>query len=78
MVGPNGTKEWQKKFRKTLKEKGGSEKLSSNTIELFSSESGGDPLILEALRGFTDRRITKCSFVFPEKVMATNICYQKT
>ena len=55
------------KFIKALRAKG-SDGLNGNAIELFSAESGGDPSLLEALKFFTDRRITKCSFVFPEKV----------
>ena len=44
--------------------------LSGNAIELFSAENPGadNKVLLDALRAFTDRRITKCSFVFPEKV----------
>ena len=62
------SKESQAKFIKALRAKGG-DSLSGNAIELFSAESGGDKSLLEALKVFTDRRITKCSFVFPEKVM---------
>ena len=61
------SKECQAKFIKALRAKGG-DNLSGNAIELFSAESGGDTSLLEALKVFTDRRITKCSFVFPEKV----------
>ena len=43
--------------------------MNGNEIELFSSESGVDAPLLEALKAYTDRRITKCSFVFPEKVI---------
>ena len=62
------SKESQAKFIQALRAKGG-DNLSGNAIELFSAESGGDTSLLEALKVFTDRRITKCSFVFPEKVI---------
>jgi hypothetical protein len=61
------SKECQAKFIKALRAKGG-DNLSGKAIELFSAESGGDTSLLEALKVFTDRRITKCSFVFPEKL----------
>ena len=62
------SKEWQAKFFKAMRAKG-ADVLSGNAIELFSAESGGDTSLLDALKGFTDRRITKCSFVFPGKVI---------
>ena len=61
------SKEYQAKFIKALRAKGGNN-LNGNAIELFSGESGVATPLLEALKAFTDRRITKCSFVFPEKV----------
>ena len=71
------SKESQAKFIKALRAKGG-DSLNGNAIELFSAESGGDTSLLEALKVFTDRRITKCSFVFPEKVIyyITLLVYQ--
>ena len=62
------SKECQAKFIEALRAKGG-ESLNGNAIELFSAESGGDSSLLETLKAYTDRRITKCSFVFPEKVI---------
>ena len=62
------SKESQTKFIKALRAKGG-DSLSGNAIELFSAESGGDTSLLEALKVFTNHRITKCSFVFPEQVI---------
>ena len=65
------SKESQAKFIKALRAKGG-DGLNGNAIELFSSESGADTSLLDALKVLTDRKITKCSFVFPEKVIIEN------
>ena len=59
---------------KALRAKSG-DGLSGNAIELLSDEAGGDKDLLEALKVFTDRRITKCSFVFPDKVTEKVIYY---
>ena len=63
------SKEYQSKIFNVLGAKN-KQSLSGNAIELFSAENPGadDKVLLDALRAFTDRRITKCSFVFPEKV----------
>ena len=63
------SKEYQSKIFDVLGAKN-KQSLSGNEIELFSAENPGDDnkVLLDALRAFTDRRITKCSFVFPEKV----------
>ena len=63
------SKEYQSKIFNVLGAKN-KQSLSGNAIELFSAENPGadNKVLLDALRAFTDRRITKCSFVFPEKV----------
>ena len=63
------SKEYQSKIFNVLGAKN-KQSLSGNEIELFSAENPGadNKVLLDALRAFTDRRITKCSFVFPEKV----------
>ena len=63
------SKEYQSKILNILGIKS-KQCLSGNTIELFSAENIGadDKVLLDALQVFTDRRITKCSIVFPEKV----------
>ena len=65
------SKENQAKFIKALRAKGG-DGLNGNAIDFLASESGVGTPLLEALKKFTDRRITKCSFVYPDKVINGN------